>query len=129
MTGTHPLPCNTVVQAQAWNLLKIDPVAGEERWRYHYLMEIFKDDVTCNCLGDLPSDNTFDVKGMLIQEKLRDAFEPIRRRHEAPDDGKIGTSCIILGRRRRLVEIDGGVDGKVRMVSSLRVAMYTHSLL
>ena len=113
MTGTHPLPCNTVVHAQAWNLLNMDPVADEERWRYHYLMEIFKDDVTCNCLGDLPSDNMFDVKGTLIQEKFklyeanpltplaRDAFEPIPRRHEAPGDAKVGTSCIILGRRRR----------------------------
>ena len=81
MTGTHPLPCDTVVQAQAWDRLKEDPVASEERWWCHCqakyktswgaLVEIFKDDVACYCLANLPPENMFDVKGMLIEQRFK----------------------------------------------------------
>ena len=104
-------PCNTVIQAQAWDRMKEDPLATGQRWYCHchakyrtswgVLMEIFKNGVACYCLADLPPENTFDVKGMLIQERYkhvkdaaelykaiprivplaRDAFVPIPGRH------------------------------------------------
>ena len=104
-------PCNTVIQAQAWDRFKEDPAASGQRWYCHcnakyktswgVLIEIFKGDVACYCLASLPPESMWDVKGMLIQEKFkhvknatelyeaiprisplaRDAFVPIPGRH------------------------------------------------
>ena len=74
-------PCNTVIQAQAWDRFKEDPAASGQRWYCHchakyktswgVLIEIFRDDVACYCLANLPPESMFDVKGMLIQEKFK----------------------------------------------------------
>ena len=74
-------PCNTVIQAQAWDRFKNEPAAKGQRWYCHchakyktawgVLIEIYRDGVACYCLANLPPANMFDVKGMLIEQRFK----------------------------------------------------------
>ena len=100
-------PCNTVIQAKAWDRMKDDPLASKQRWYCHCkaryktawgtLVEIFRDGVACYCLAGLPSPHMKDLKGLLVEQSFKhvksapelydsipsieplamDAFEPI----------------------------------------------------
>ena len=88
-------PCNTVIQAKAWDRMKDDPLASGQRWYCHCkaryktawgtLVEIFRDGVACYCLANLPSPHMQDVKGLLIEQRFKhvknaaDLYEAIPR--------------------------------------------------
>ncbi len=87
IAGGTEYPCNTVIEAMAWDRLKKEMEATGQRWyckvchakyktRYGVLVEIINGRQACYCLGDLPPFDIQDAKLMKIEETFKQFTTP-----------------------------------------------------
>jgi hypothetical protein len=87
LAGGGTYPCNTVIEAMAWDRLKVELEATGQRWyckmcyakyktKYGVLVEMINGTQACYCLGELPPFDLQDAKLMAIQQHFSQYNSP-----------------------------------------------------
>ncbi len=86
--GGTEYPCNTVIEAMAWDRLKEEMEATGQRWyckcchakyktKYGVLVEMINHNQACYCKGELPPFDIQDAKLMKIAEDFSQYTLPL----------------------------------------------------
>ena len=87
LSGGTQWPCNTVIEAMAWDRLKDELEATGQRWyckrctakyrtKFGVLVEMINGTQACYCLGELPPCDIQDAKMLKIAENFKQFTTP-----------------------------------------------------